>query len=385
MRVWLKKRKRKHGEYWALRWRAGGHMHYESLGRVSLVTKAEAKDARRAKEAELRHGAVATYAGKRLRLSQLVEARDQSRDRPSDGMAHVVGLATQAVGDLYADALTPQHAVAIRAALRERRVPQTGEPISDATFIKYLRSLRTLWNWAKRQGYVAGDNPFTAEKIGSPRPKEPRILTPDEQAAMETVIQRRTMRQQRGPWAWWLTFLRLALATGLRRNELLYLRWRDVDLDGDQPLARVRDHDGPLPFRVKARHSTRSVPIDPAIVAMLRDHRREWSGDYVFLTPSRVRDLAQRDELPSCPVLNLRRQIRSIQKEANIDEPWAGLHDLRKTCLTRWAAREPMHVVRQLAGHSSITTTAEHYLAVGADDMDRIRKATVQGRKVKSA
>ena len=35
MRVWLKKRKRKHGEYWALRWRAGGHMHYESLGRAS--------------------------------------------------------------------------------------------------------------------------------------------------------------------------------------------------------------------------------------------------------------------------------------------------------------------------------------------------------------
>ena len=71
-----------------------------------------------------------------------------------------------------------------------------------------------------------------------------------------------------------------------------------------------------------------------------------------------------------------------MQREDKVAEPWAGLHDLRKTCLTRWAQVLPMHVLKQFAGHSSITTTANHYLATTNADAIAARAATVAARKI---
>ena len=41
-----------------------------------------------------------------------------------------------------------------------------------------------------------------------------------------------------------------------------------------------------------------------------------------------------------------------------------------------------MHVLKQFAGHSSITTTANHYLATTNADAIATRAATVAARKI---
>jgi integrase len=57
---------------------------------------------------------------------------------------------------------------------------------------------------------------------------------------------------------------RVALLRGLRRGELLALRWADVDLDAG--VLRVRAG--------KTESSQRVVSLDPGTVAVLREHRR---------------------------------------------------------------------------------------------------------------
>jgi integrase len=70
----------------------------------------------------------------------------------------------------------------------------------------------------------------------------------------------------------------ILLGTGLRRGELLALRWQDVDLDGatlrvEQALEETKR--GRLVFKApKTRHGRRTVTLPPFIVALLRDLRR---------------------------------------------------------------------------------------------------------------
>ncbi len=63
--------------------------------------------------------------------------------------------------------------------------------------------------------------------------------------------------------------------------------------------------------------------------------------------------------------------------------PWAGvqpngslsLHTLRKSCVQNWANHLPPNVTKELAGHTSISTTMEYYAQV--DDDHRAKAAAV--------
>jgi integrase len=78
----------------------------------------------------------------------------------------------------------------------------------------------------------------------------------------------------------------LAFGTGLRRGELLALRWRDVDLKAStlqvrQTLVRVKNRNAPkgegktrlLIQEPKTSHSRRTVPIPEACLAALHQHK----------------------------------------------------------------------------------------------------------------
>ena len=71
----------------------------------------------------------------------------------------------------------------------------------------------------------------------------------------------------------------LGLATGMRRGELLALRWQDIDLDGrklrverslEQTKAGLPVYKAP-----KTKHGRRTISIPPSTVAELRQHWKE--------------------------------------------------------------------------------------------------------------
>lgn len=164
----------------------------------------------------------------------------------------------------------------------------------------------------------------------------------------------------------------LALLLGLRRGELLGLRWCDVDLDSGklevvQALQRVG---GELRFvRPKTDDSERTVPLPGVCVTALRKHRQQQSSEarvageewhdsgLVFTT--KIGTPVEPD--------NLRRSWSPLRKSLGLDG--TRFHDLRHTCVTLLLSMGiPPNVVREIVGHSDIGVTMEIYAHASLDE-----------------
>ncbi|MFR9806384.1 tyrosine-type recombinase/integrase [Pseudonocardia sp. RS010] len=164
----------------------------------------------------------------------------------------------------------------------------------------------------------------------------------------------------------------LALYLGMRRAELLGLRWVDVDLEEGtleivQTLQRV---EGRLQFLPpKTDSSARTVPLIAAAAQALKDHRiaqhKErlqagfgWTDTGLVFT-SRVGTPLEPD--------NLRRSWYPLRKK--IDAEGTRFHDLRHSCVTLLLGLGvPPHVVQEIVGHADMSVTLGIYAHVSLKD-----------------
>src|SRR5262249_38047091 len=115
-----------------------------------------------------------------------------------------------------------------------------------------------------------------------------------------------------------------AAMTGLRKGELLALRWRDIDWTMSR--LRVRQNYVRGEFGTpKSKRSTRSVPMADAVAAELERlfKASAWQGDedLVFAHPATGGPLAK---------ANVTRRMRAALKAAKLDAAHR-FHDLRHT------------------------------------------------------
>jgi integrase len=171
----------------------------------------------------------------------------------------------------------------------------------------------------------------------------------------------------------------LALYLGLRRAELLGLRWSDTVLDpdpGQLPLLEVRQTlqrvNGTLQFvPPKTRTSRRTIPLPAVCVEALRQHAKRQADraieignnwqDHCLVFPSRLGTPMEPD--------NLRRSWERIKKVAAVE---LRFHDLRHSCVTLLLdLGVPPHVVREIAGHSDLEVTMTVYAHVSLEEKYR--------------
>ena len=81
----------------------------------------------------------------------------------------------------------------------------------------------------------------------------------------------------------------IELATGLRRGELLGLRWTDIDWKNGiikvrRQVARVNGEIVEAPLKTK--NSYRAVSISPQAIEVLREQKRKTNDTYVFPSPN---------------------------------------------------------------------------------------------------
>ena len=160
----------------------------------------------------------------------------------------------------------------------------------------------------------------------------------------------------------------LAFHTGMRRGELLGLKWEDVDLDG--PTIRVRrtltrsENGRRLSLgEPKTKKSRRIVRLTPRAVEALRRHRAKQAEEKL-----KAGNLYQNQGLvfttgcgtPINPSNLLRRSFAPLLKSAGL--PRITFHDLRHTCASLLFQRN-VHpkLVQELLGHASIALTLDTY------------------------
>jgi integrase len=168
----------------------------------------------------------------------------------------------------------------------------------------------------------------------------------------------------------------LALATGMRRNEMLALRWRDVELDAGRlrvelSLEQTKAHG----IRLKApktRNGRRSISLPAHIVTELRAHWRAQQEQRLTLgigkSPPDSQVLATFDGKPQSPQAVTCAWQRMM---ATVGMRGFKLHSLRHTHASMLIASgmDVLTISRRL-GHSSPTITLQVYghLIHGADD-----------------
>jgi len=131
---------------------------------------------------------------------------------------------------------------------------------------------------AVRWGYVVR-NVADAADPPKVKPTELQVWSPGQLRAFLAHVQ--VDRQ----YAAWL----LAATTGMRRGELLGLRWVDVDLDAARIAVRqprvVADYAVHV-SEPKTARSRRSIALDPVTVAALRQHQAHQAADRAAVGPA---------------------------------------------------------------------------------------------------
>ena len=159
----------------------------------------------------------------------------------------------------------------------------------------------------------------------------------------------------------------LLATTGMRRGEVLGLRWVDVDIDGSQlAIAQTLTTVGWSELVVgptKTPKSRRHVYIDRQSVEVLREHRKRQREERLVVGAAwdTACDLVFRDELGG--MVHPDRFSREFDRLVRgLDVPRIRLHDLRHTYATL-ALKAGVHpkVVSERLGHSTVGVTLDLY------------------------
>ena len=197
-----------------------------------------------------------------------------------------------------------------------------------------------------------------AEFVDPPRPARAKMatLSPDEvvsflQAASETS---------------YYTFFSTLLCTGLRRGELLALRWRNLDLENaviyvTETAFKLGNGEYVIK-EPKTPHSRRAVSLPASLLTLLRQYRFDRENFYHQMGSSLSEDdfvFSQADGSPLNPnAVTL--AFRRIIKKAKLNH--VRVHDLRHTHATLMlkAGVHPK-IVSERLGHASIGITLDIY------------------------
>jgi integrase len=212
------------------------------------------------------------------------------------------------------------------------------------SILNYLTLMHAMFAFALRRGWCFRNPVAPVEKPRGGRNLDVRFLDVQELEALLAA----TPTDARGTTERVL-YLTAAM-TGLRRGELLALRWQDVDWTAG--VVRVRRNYTRGQFGTpKSRRSSRAVPLAQRVRDELRVHheksRFQGPAELVFPHPERgvVLDPAK-----------LRRRFQDAARRAGLRP--VRFHDLRHTFGTRMAAAgAPLRWIQEWLGHSDYRTT----------------------------
>jgi integrase len=278
------------------------------------------------------------------------------RARTLDGYRDIIKQhLVPAIGDITLTSLTPAHIQSYYSkALESGRLDGKGG-LSARTVKHHHRLLVEALGHALKWGLVVRN---VALAVNPPKPVNVEMHTLD-----NTSVHKLMEASRETPY---YPLIHLALYTGMRRSELLGLRWKDVDLGMAtvsivQVMHKLRD--GSIVFsEPKTAKSRRMVVLTPTSALALKEHRkkREALADMLG-KPLSVDDLVfcNVDGTPLSPS-TVSHAFLDITRKAGIKN--IRLHDLRHSHASLML-KQNVHpkIVQERLGHSTIAITLDLY------------------------
>jgi len=248
-----------------------------------------------------------------------------------------------------------------------------GKKLSDWTRDQFKRHCKTIFTAAVQWGYLAS-NPFSCLRSKKLTTKRWYRVKPDEYYAL---LDAAPGLREKVAYALFYT-------AGLRMHEAFNLTWDCFIFHKNILLVMNREaQDDVPPFSIKD-HEARRIPLPKQTIELLNQWQAEAPEDvpFVLITKERYQMVKTKwweireKGLPwrnRYLVNNILRNFKKHYKRAGI-KPIGKLtiHTLRKCAGQNWADHLPMNVVKELMGHSHISTTQEFYTQV---DRDHEKKA----------
>jgi len=251
------------------------------------------------------------------------------------------------LGDIWLQKLTPQQ---VQSFLTKK--------LADGLSPKYVREmlgvLRLALNNAVKWGYLSRN---VCELVTRPR-------VPKHEIAPLTLEQARRFRQHIQGHRYEV-LITMAVVTGMRRGELLSLRWSDIDFQRNilqvlHTVDRFAGH-GYVEGEPKSAAGVRSIRLPAFLVDMLKQHRAEQ-----LVRKSRVKIWEERDLVfpnsrggylhPN----HLGEAFRTLLEQAGL--PAIRFHDLRHSAATILLSMGVnIKVIQEMLGHSDISITLRVY------------------------
>jgi integrase len=254
-----------------------------------------------------------------------------------------------ALGEIKLKALTPVH---VRRLISDK----SSGALAAGTVRKIHSTLHKALSQAVSDGLIPRN--AAAVQAPSPAPEEMRPLSEAEARAFLKAARESDDRFE-APYV-------LAITTGLRRGELLGLRWDDADLEqGTLRVGRalVREGGRHTLGETKTRRGRRQVNLTPRTVAVLKDHRErqlEQRAKHAGMYVDHGLIFSSEIGTPLNPENLVKRSFKPLLKRSGLPE--IRFHDLRHTCATLLMGRG-VHpkLVQELLGHATIAMTLDTY------------------------
>jgi integrase len=196
-------------------------------------------------------------------------------------------------------------------------------------------------------------------RTGTPRPRRFNPLTTDEARQFLAAAEGHRLA----------ALFELALRTGLRKGELLGLRWEDLDLNSGtasirRTLQRTRSN-GLTGLPTKTISSERRIALPASCVTSLRAHRERQAEERDRAGSQWLRSGYVFTRLDGHPIepATLTRHFNTLLREAHLRP--IRFHDLRHSTATLLLEQGvELVVIKELLGHAHIGVTATVYTHV---------------------
>lgn len=263
------------------------------------------------------------------------------------------------MGHLKIEQIKPTHLMEFYANLQEDGIREDGKPggLSERTILHHHRLLSSIFNDAV-QWQVIPSNPASRVKPPKVQKKPGAYYDEVQTAALLAAVENESLKYK--------VLIHLAVATGLRRGELMGLEWQDINFDKSTLEVRQASQyvpgKGSFTKEPKNETSKRIMSVPASVMTLLKQykvHQAEerlkvgdmWQGSNRLFTTW--------DGQPMHPD-TISKWFPQFLKKHNL--PPLPFHGIRHTAATILIGQgAPVKNISARLGHSNISTTMDIY------------------------